>query len=103
MRTAKTLRPKRLFGLVIAMLLAMTLALQPVVVFADDANGDEDYEYEQEAAEYQEDEDEAENEADEDADDAAAEDLHWLFEFFSDLRVINLTEEAREIALYDFD
>ena len=81
-------RLKRLTGLIAAMLLAIALVAQPLTVFADYADT-----YGEPAIETQiETETEAEAEA-----------PPTIFDMFPDLRLITLTEEARDIALYDFN
>ena len=89
---------KKATGLALAILMAITFMAQPLVVLADDTYGNQ-----QEAAYYQVDEANYQEQA------AAVNDpMAELFELVSSIfpevtRFATLTEEAREIALYDFD
>ena len=92
----KTPKLKRVTGFIIAMIMAITLAAQPLVVFADT--------YDTDADEYLQSDVDAYVPAEADEDQQAEADVPpTLFDMFPGFRPINLTEEAREIALYDFD
>ena len=89
----KTHKLRKVTGFVIALIMAISFMAQPLVVFADTYDADEYLQsdvdgYPAESDEYQQQSDDVP--------------FSW-FDFFPELRAANLTEEARAIALEDFD